>query len=260
MRTDKLAPIALLLFTSSLVGCAPPKAPTELQQLACFLFEHAQDEDPTLLAEGLVNLDAWFAAGHQEDAEEGFQINMLTENAISDLNGKDFTLSEELVGAAIATEYDADFNDVIATTAVDDWHEINEGIYEYYDKTWVDGGDCIGDNSCATSEASSESELVVLGVSIVSKNYIQYRWVETELGWAFVHRSWLVEPPEVSSDLVEPNSQFYLAVTLPGGSPLRLQATWIDTKIVGLNVPKSQVVGTLRDQAEAVEVWLDEKY
>ncbi len=256
MRINRLS----ILLAAGAVGCAPPVAPTELQQLACFLFEHAQDEDPALLAEGLGNLDDWFAADRQEDAEEGFQINMLTEAAISDLNGKDFQLSEELVGAAVATEYDAGFNDLIATTAVDDWYEVSDGLYEYYDKTWVDGGACIGDGSCETSEASSESELVVLGVSIVSSNYIQYRWVETERGWAFVHRSWLVEPPEVSSSLVEPNSQFYLAVVLPGEAPLRLQATWIDTKLVGLNVPKSQVVATLRDQAESIGAWLDANY
>ena len=95
---------------------------------------------------------------------------------------------------------------------------------------------------------------------LVSKNDIQYRWVEMNTGWAFIHRSWLIERPEVSSNLVEPNSQYYLAIVLPGTPSLRPSATWIDTKIVGLNVPKSSVVNTMRDQGERLGEWMDENY
>ncbi len=135
-----------------------------------------------------------------------------------------------------------------------------EGQYEYYDKEWLEGGSCIADASCETSSAESWSELVVLGVSIVSHNQIEYRWVDTAMGPAFVHRSWLLEKPEVGSDLVDPNVHYYLAVTLPDSKSRRLQATWIDTKIVGLSVPKNQVAATLRDQAEALDEWVVAHY
>jgi len=249
--------IAAAFFSAA---CAPPQAPKELEQLACFIFEHAADEDEELLAEALNNLDAWFRAGHEEDAEEGYQINLLAQSAVSDLSGDDIHhLSDDLVGAAIATDYQNHaVNRVVRASALEDWEVIMDDLYEYYNKRWTNGGDCLEGQSCLTSEATSNSELKVIGVSITSRNDIQYRWVEMDTGWAFVHRSWLIERPTVSSDAVDPNSQYYLAVTLPGTKSLRLQATWIDTKIIGVSVPKYMVVDTMEDQGDILGEWMDE--
>ncbi|MEO0604856.1 MAG: hypothetical protein AAF211_25715, partial [Myxococcota bacterium] len=50
--------VAFVVALSSLLGCAtpPPEAPTELAELANFLFRHADDEDPTELAAGIATL------------------------------------------------------------------------------------------------------------------------------------------------------------------------------------------------------------
>ena len=247
-------PVLLGLSTS----CAPPQAPRELEQLACFIFDHADDEDPELLIDALQNLDQWLSEGHQEDAEEGYQINLLIPSAVSDLEGDNHNLSDDLIGAAVATEYgNHEVERVVEATALEDWEAIMGDLYEYYRKEWLDGGACLGDRGCLTSEARAESELVTIGVSVASENRIEYRWLEMDTGWAFVHRSWLTEPPVVSSDLVDPNSQYYLAITIPGSQSLRLQATWIDTKIVGLSIPKSIVADTMRDQGDTLQEWMD---
>ncbi|MEL6347155.1 MAG: hypothetical protein AAFV53_28835 [Myxococcota bacterium] len=249
----------LLTLSLSTVACAPPVAPAELQELACFLFEHADDEDDEYLQVGLQNLSAWLDGNHEEDIEEGYQIQLLTDQAVQDLNGTDFTLTDDLVGAAVAHRGHR-VRDWARATTVEDWEEIiGEDQYEYYTRDFIEGEDCILERDCLQAEARSESELVQLGVSIISKNYIQYRWVEFGDGeWGFIHRSWLTEPPTVSSELVEPNAQYFLAASLPkSGGAVRVQATWIDTKIVGINVPKNQVVKTMRDQGDAIDVFLD---
>ncbi|MFT5679712.1 MAG: hypothetical protein ACI8RZ_000617 [Myxococcota bacterium] len=250
----------LLPFITTLVACAPPEAPEDLQLLAAYVFTHADDEDDEELIAGLDNLYVWMGEDQEEDIEEGYQINLLGEEAVSDLEGTDFDLTEDLVGAAVAHESTHSAEDFAQVMIAEDWSTVIVDQYEYYDKVYTEGEDCMVGRDCMIAKANSESELVQLGISIVSKNRIQYRWVETSEGWAFVHRSWLTEPPVVSSDLVEPKSQFFLSVVLPRDPIVRIQATWIDTTIIGISIPKNQVVRTMRDQGDSVEVFMDENY
>ena len=247
-----------ILTAALLVGCAPPEAPDDLQELAYFIFDHADDEDEEVLRVALENLSLWFDADHEEDIEEGYQINLLPQEAVSDLEGDIHTLREELIGAAVAHRSSSPVMDIAHTTSVASWVDvIGPEQYEYYDRTYIDNDECIGDRSCLSASARSESELVQLGISITSKNKIEYRWVETDIGWVFLHRSWLTESPIVSSELVKPNSQYFLAVTLPRDEVVRVQATWIDTEILGVQVPKNQVVKTMREQGDKVQEWMD---
>lgn len=254
MKFSLMIPIAVLGG-----GCAPPVAPAELQQLACFIFDHTDDEEDETLQVALDNLYVWFDQDHEEDIEEGYQIDLLLQSVVSDLEGDNHELRAELIGAAVAHPTSKGVDELAYTTSVADWEEvIGEDQYEYYDREFTENGECIADRGCMQAAARSESELVQLGISVTSKNRIEYRWVETSYGWAFVQRSWLTEPPVVSSDLVNPNSQYFLAVTLPREPAVRLQATWIDTEIAGIQIPKNQVVKTMRAQGDTVEVWMTE--
>ena len=97
---------------------------------------------------------------------------------------------------------------------------------------------------------------------MVTRNRIQFRWVETAaLGWVLLHRSWLTEPAEVSIDSIEVNAQYFLAVTLPDGrTTTRVQATWMDSDYGALPVTedgaKREIVKSMRKQGEAVDEWL----
>jgi hypothetical protein len=254
MKFSLMIPVAVLC-----VGCAPPVAPAELQELACFVFDHVDDEEDETLQVALDNLYAWFDQDHEEDIEEGYQIDLLLQSVVNDLEGDNHQLRAELIGAAVAHQTSMDVEDLAYTTTVADWVDvIGEDQYEYYEREFIENGPCIADRECMQAAARSDSELIQLGISIASKNRIEYRWVETSHGWAFIHRSWLTEPPVVSSELVKPNSQYFLAVTLPRDPPVRLQATWIDTEIAGIQIPKNQVVKTMRSQGDIVEVWMTE--
>jgi hypothetical protein len=256
MRFPHLPLLSACLLTSA---CAPPEAPKRLEELAAFIFAHADDEDEEVLAVAAVNLDTWLANGNQQETEEGFQIDQLHQQHIDGLPGRDYQLNQEdLVGAAVLNEHHHDTRRVMQSLTTDDWESIMGDQYEYYRKTFSEGKTCIVARECLWAEASSESELVQLGVSIVSDNTIQYRWVDTEIGWVGFHRSWLDKAPEVSSDLVDPKAQYLISVMLPdGGHTLRLQATWIDTKIAGFSIPKSVVAKTMRDQGDMLEEWMN---
>ncbi|MFT4977343.1 MAG: hypothetical protein ACI8S6_003248 [Myxococcota bacterium] len=248
-----------IIFSSLifLAGCAPPVAPAELQQLACFVFDHIDDEEDETLKLALENLSIWFDQPQEEDIEEGYQISLLTQAAVSDLEGENHSLRDELIGAAVAHESGGSVLDIAYTTAVADWATIiGEDQYEFYDRTYIEGGECIGDRECMATAARSHSELSLLGISIESNNRIDYRWIETDMGWAFVHRSWLTEPPNISSTAVDTKSQYYVAITLPRDPVVRVQATWIDTELLGIQVPKNQVVKTMREQGDKVEEWM----
>jgi len=251
---------SILPCIALLAACAPPEAPEDLQLLAAYIFTHADADDDAELIAGLENLSAWLDQDHEEDIEEGYQINLLGEEAVSDLEGTDFELTDDLIGAAVAHESTHSVGEFAQVMVAENWEDVIVDQYEYYNKNFTEGEDCMLDKDCLVAKASSESELVQLGISIVSKNRIQYRWVETDEGWGIVHHSWLTEPPEVSSDIVEPNSQFFLSVTLPRDPVVRIQATWIDTKILGVNVPKNQVVKTMRDQGDSIELFMDDNY
>jgi hypothetical protein len=251
---------SILPCIALLAACAPPEAPEDLQLLAAYIFTHGDDEDDEELVAGLENLSAWMDQDQEEDIEEGYQINLLGEEAVSDLEGTDFDLTDDLIGAAVAHESTHVVSDFAQVLIAENWVDVIVDQYEYYDKTYTEGQDCVLAKDCLVAKATSESELVQLGISIISKNRIQYRWVETSEGWAVVHRSWLTEPPVVSSDIVEPNSQFFLSVTLPRDPIVRIQATWIDTKILGVNLPKNQVVKTMRDQGDSIELFMNDNY
>jgi len=250
----------LFILTLWLTACAPPEAPDALQELASFTFGHADDEDDAYLRAALNNLDAWLELDHEEDIEEGYQINLLDPDGVADLEGDNHTLSAELIGAAVAHESTHTVDELARALTIESWEEITVDQFEYYTKIWDYGEDCIATRDCLAAEATSDSEMVQLGISVVSTNRILYRWVEMDKGWALVHRSYLTQPPVVSSDLIKANSQYFIAVTLPREVPMRVQATWIDTEILGVSVPKSIVVNTMRDQGDLIESWMDDNY
>ena len=54
-----------------------------------------------------------------------------------------------------------------------------------------------------------------LGIEVISYLFSEARWVETSLGTAYVQRRWLTEPPDVSADWVNVESEYGVIITLP---------------------------------------------
>ena len=127
MKFSLMIPLAVLG-----VGCAPPVAPAELQQLACFIFDHTDDEEDETLQVALDNLYVWFDQDHEEDIEEGYQIDLLLQSVVDDLEGDNHDLRAELIGAAVAHQSSMEIKDLAYTTTVAEWEDvIGEDQYEY---------------------------------------------------------------------------------------------------------------------------------
>jgi len=255
----------LALLITLLVGCkAPPEAPTQLEELAAYVFAHAWDDDTEELEAGVVNLDAWLSkGGNLESTIEGYQITQLDQETVDAIDDNDRSVSD-LIGASVAHQSAFSPRDLTYTLVMEDQSEVFPKIYDVYEREYDSDPSCFPGHSCTELEAAAESESSWAGlIRVVSKNHIQFRWVETEVGWAMVHRSWLTEPADVSYDGVKVHAQYFLAVTLPDGDgAVRMQATWIDSEYGALPVSedyaKQLVVNSMQKQGDTLEEWLEE--
>jgi hypothetical protein len=246
-----------------LAACkAPPEAPTELEDLTAFLFAHIDDDDDEALVAGLENLAPWLD-DNLEATLEGYQIDALDQDAVNALDERD-RFVDGLVGASVATSHAFDIEPVVAAIAVEDWALILGDNYDVYERDFLTDPLCFPPIDCQRLDASSYSESSWAGlVKVISRNDIQFRWVETQLGWMMVHRSWLVEPADISWNEIKVDAQYFLSVVLPdGNNAVRLQATWIDASYgilpVGENYAKQEIIRGMQKQGERVEEWLAE--
>lgn len=252
--------------TLLLPGCKPPPdAPTELAQLADYLFHEMgqPEEDEEYLVAGLENLDAWLKTDIDATAE-GYTVDNLSQDYVAELDiGNPST--DALVGAAVAVRHTYGVMGPAVATAWADQEDVLSGNYDLYEREYFGDKDAFINREDSFLEASSYSESSWAGlVNVDSTNWIQFRWVETEMGWVLMHRSWLIEPAEVSWDAIKVNAQYLLAVTLPAewnsSGSVRLMTTWIDSEYP-LNMEdfaRNQMVSSMQKQGEMIEEWLDE--
>lgn len=252
----RLACTALVLAVAA--GCkGPPDAPKELEQLASYLFDKTRDGTDEELAQGLVNLGVWLEDGHAE-AAEGYRVSELSQSSVDALDQRRFDL-EGLAGAAVASRIGHRIQPVVDVVALGDATRIYGDTYIEYERTWDTNGRCHVDRDCAWGEADIRS-LADYGLAKVESRYrSEYRWVETERGWAHLQRTWLLEPIDVLG--IETVSQFYLAVSLAdSGRTQRLQASWaaIQTDLpISEDSALNQTIKSLVGTEEDIDAWLD---
>jgi len=262
-----------LLGTSVLalsIGCKPPpQAPDRLEELCAYVFHHMGDdvdEDGRMLEfeAGIENLDAWLEKGDNlASTTEGYQITALEDEAVDALDLDSARGTDELIGAAVAIRHGYGSKRIAYATVVADWAEVVPKNYKEYERDFDRGPGCFTDRECTELEASAYGLSSWAGlVDVETWNDIQFRWVETDIGWVVAHRSWLVEPAIVSWDGIDVFAQYFLAVTLPAGEgkTTRVMATWIDSDYGALPVSedfaKSQIVTSMQNQGEAVNDFL----
>jgi hypothetical protein len=257
--------LSFLVLPFALLGCkAPPQAPTRLEELCNFVFTHFDDAETEELTLGLDNLETWLNKGNNlADTLEGYQITNLDKAAVENID----TSSEDvdaLLGAAVANRHHHSTKRVSRAVVVDDWEEVAKLNYNVYDRDFHKEPSCFPGRECMRIGATSYAEAKFAGIiDVVTRNRIQFRWIESDAGWMMLQRSWLTEPADVSMDNIEVNAQYFLTVTYPETSnkSVRLQATWIDADYGALPVSedfaKQQIVKSMQKQGEAVEEWLD---
>ncbi len=251
-----------LLLATALVACKPPpEAPDDLNELAAYLYEHGWDEDQEALTVGLEQLTTWLEA-HQDEAQEGYEVDALTEAAFDAVDDKDRTTAG-MVGLSLTRLSHHPVEDSTWALVSVEQDEIYPDTFADYEREYLSGPECFVDRSCDRMEAMEDLHSTFpLGLETWSLAHNQYVWVELEAGLAMVHRNWQVDPPEVSSDLMRVDEQSYLNLFVPGSEGAwRLQAQWTvysDENNTPEDFAMTLVLGFLGDCHDFLEAWLDE--
>lgn len=260
---------ALLVVVSlSIMGCRrPPEAPAELDELCKYMYSHMSDEEDDYLAAGVVNLSAWLDA-NIEQTSEGYVVQNLDQDVVNGLDGEERDVTD-LVGAAVG--YDSAFDVQTNANAVvlQDQGEIYPDTYTLYERTWREPEEgkkptCFDEAECVYAEADNHS-IASYPLSLEAETWsrAQYRWVESDIGLAMVHRTWMTDPAVLSLDWINLEHQFFMTITLPleDGRARRLQATWMVASLGDAAVPEAtalnMVVSSMQGTAEDLEAWLN---
>lgn len=236
-----------------LVACKPPEtAPTELTELAAWLFQH-QDE-AELLPDGLAQLDAWLEthAGQQD----GYTLAPLTEENVAEVEHADRDLAAALGAVAeAASPHPLDAH--AAFVLLPDQSVVNPDDYDRFERTLLAGGDCFGPATCA--ELLTWNDVIknaAFGVQIpyeYGKDYhrVAYPWGDGTR-WAMVSRG---SVPEESFGEDGENGilqSYTLDVFLERDDGIhRVQAQWSEMALV-LDLPDDYLLQELVDGLQGV--------
>jgi hypothetical protein len=250
-----------LLF---LTGCKRPEpAPTELSDLAGFLFEFFDDEDERPLEEGVVNLRAWLERNIEETAD-GYEVRNIEESVLDSVNpGRPHDL-DNLGGASVAYEGENKVPPIARTLLLAEQEEVFPGNYKSHERTYLTDETCFMSHECDFVDTDNVVEANYVIINVNTHSQAQYRWIEYEKDqYAFLHRTWLVEEAEANVDWVDIKEQIYMGVTMPwkGGS-VRLGTTWISAEILDGVVSEALILQTMidsmRKEGEALDEFIDE--
>jgi hypothetical protein len=268
-------PLTPLLATAALFACRPPPpAPEDLDGVAAYLYERHLDDDE-VVAQGLVNLQSWFEADFDPEANRGFELTVgLSEAAVDALDASaawqhpDASAgrsAEEIGGAAAGTVGVHAVDDYVSALVATDQDVVFPDTFEEWGRTWrLCDGETFAVRGCDRLESDEQqSSAFGLGFRSEGEAYNQYRWVELPDGqWAMSHRNWQLYPPTVSNDWMEVVDQYYLNTFVPstdGTVVYRLQATWA---VFGDDVPRDVALNltanSMFDSSQELEAWLDE--
>jgi len=251
-----------MLVSVLLLGCRPPEAPEDYEELVGFIFEHAGDEDEAELLAGLGNLSAWLAGENLALAEEGVSIAALPDSAISDLSGHTHS-TEGLAGVSLVTESGYDSAILMESLTQYSFAEIMPDVYLVYEREFTEGVDCIVDREClfASGSVYSIADWGLLG-EVEADRQIEFRWVEYEGEWVFLQRWWLTEPSTGSSLGLTISDQYYIGVNYPMSSGTqRIHASWLNMTMTTGDASSgaaNQLIDNWSKDAEELDAWIAE--
>lgn len=245
-----------------LTGCRRPEpAPTELSDLAGYLFEFFDEEDERALEDGVVNLRAWLAR-NMDQMEDGYEVRNIEASVLDSVNpGREHDL-ENLGGASVAYVGDNPVDPIARTLLLAEQEEVFPGNYKSHEREYLTDETCFLPKDCDFVDTDNRVEASYVIINVNTHSQAQYRWVEYERDrYALLHRTWLVEEAEASVDWVDIKEQIYLGVTMPweGGS-VRLGTTWISADILDGVVSEALILQTMidsmRKEGEAIDEFI----
>ncbi|HND31829.1 MAG TPA: hypothetical protein PKY30_01820 [Myxococcota bacterium] len=251
-----------LMLLLALACKAPEPAPTDLDQLVGFLFEHIPDEDPAPLAEGVHNLEPWLV-DRIDETLEGYTVQDLSEETILSLGDGEVD-NTELSGSAVGFASVNDVQGWVDALVLADQVEIYGGSYVSYEREWEGDEEAFAGRDKLTIEADVRALSDYTLIKIESHSGNRWTWVDTEWGPAMVYRAWLEEPCTITPEnIVKVDRQYYLNVIMPTRDGMRtMQATWVVGKVVGAstdtNFALQMMIQSMAKNAGKIDAWVTE--
>ena len=253
----------IMLFAGA---CSPPvEAPTQFNELCSFIFQHADDEDPQALADGVVNLQEWLKTRRTEVAE-GYMVDNLDPDVVKTLDGQDHDLTD-LLGVAFSTTFDSTIDQSMEVTLTDDPSEQSPDLWKSYSRTNDPNVACFLAKTCDTLEYDVTAEQrYPLGLESTVRYHARIRRVMTEAGEAVIWRTWLNGPNQFNWDWVQVKLNFYLGVSVRTSETTmeRTEASWMLANMGDSPVPPdvalSLALDTVKEGAEQHRERMIEKF
>jgi len=258
--------LPLLLVTS--VACAPPvDAPSDFESLCAFIFEHAEDEEPEAMQDGVVNLQSWLDI-NREKIGEGYVVKSLDEGFVERFEEQAWDLTN-LVGVAYATQYEYTMDQILETIIKDDENEprYDEEGRLTYRRTFNSDRECFLERRCDTLQYEIETiDSFAMNIEATMHYVANIVRFETEWGTAVVWRNWQLKPIAFNWDWIRFDLSYYLGVLveIEPGLVERTEATWVLGEFANAPLPMdvalSMGVDTLIESTEELRDELAEAY
>lgn len=246
------------------LGCRPDPAPQELEQLCGYLFAHFDDEDTRELEDGVANLDAWLEAPGNAIDDDGVEVDNLPQDVVDTLDGGRAHTVDGAVGAAVSDGLTHGVDAVAVALVEDDQQEVFEGVYSFYERSFLDDVDCFMSKECDRLAVDNDMVAEYGGViTVETLMRAEYRWVELDGEHVLLQRNWLIGDSVVSVDWASVDEQYFFMAMLPrsdGG--LRLQSIWIKAQLGDDAAPEGAalnvMVNSMKGQSETLQEYLDQ--
>ena len=213
-----------LIAAVALVGCKkPPEAPTELNELAGYVFEHFMDEDTGELAAGIDNMDTWIHSNVDATAE-GYTVDNLDESVIDSVDPDREHDLDSLGGASVAFISGFAVAPIAKTLVLQEQEVVFPKSYDVHDREFLTETSCFMSHECDFVDTDNEVEAsyggLGMSIKVTTHSRAQFRWIQygDPEKWALVHRTWLLDQAEVSMDGVDVKEQLYVGVMPQDGS------------------------------------------
>lgn len=249
-------------FLAVSAGCKQAiEAPSTIEEMMNFGFVHFNGEAGELdaLSHNLIP----FVDEHLEEAETGWQVNSLS---VEDLTNAGINVDEveNVVGATASVPYASTVDQVLLAISWPDKTEVLDNVKEYEILASEDL-DCFLAHECSRYEmtVAQVAKAGILGEATQTITF-QFQWVTREDDGLTFFATRVLCPDGVTfgSNLAKVIQQYSFALVYPsGGHARRMEAFWVDGKIVGMDVPEdfavNQAINQMQKAADQIDAFVD---
>ncbi len=243
-------------------ACAPPEAPTELNDLSRYMYREWDATDERTRVAGMANLDAFLTTvdvGSDVLDDRTWTLTDLQDEDVATITRPDRPLENCFgIGMAYQSRWPASDH---ARLQIEPDQVPTEPTAEFYDRTItnVDDPSCFVDQSCDHIDTSNDMRRKTLLYSVDSVLLKNFRWVnytdaEGVERTSFYSRSWYDQPWPGDKDKTTVWQSYSIDVWMDrgDGTAWRYQTLWNETEIGGIVVTDGAATATVRPGTENV--------